>query len=214
MKIFSNLAISLDGKIATRKRELFLLGTKHDHQEMQRLRKKADLILIGASTLRGYKKPNLISGQKRQPINAIVSSSLDGISPRWPFFTDPQIRRVLFVGPNTPAHRLRKFEKTSEIVILNRPTKRAPAATQIVTWCNKNGLKSLLVEGGGAVMWDFTSAHLIQEYHVTLTPKIIGGEKAATLVDGEGFLAKAILNLKLKSQKVIGDEIFLVYEKL
>ncbi len=63
-------------------------------------------------------------------------------------------------------------------------------------------------------MWDFSSAHLIQEYHVTLTPKIIGGATAATLVDGRGFLPKEILNLKLKQCRVIGNEIYLVYQAL
>jgi 5-amino-6-(5-phosphoribosylamino)uracil reductase len=211
MHIFSNLAISLDGKIATRSRELFLLGSRRDHQEMQRLRKLADAILIGATTLRSYKKPNLVNGAKIQPMNALFSSRLDKISPNWPFFQEPTIHRVLFVGPNTPIERLKKFEKKSEIVILKAATKKNPTSLQAVQWLEKKGVKNLLVEGGGAVMWDFSSAHLIQEYHVTLTPKIIGGARSSTLVDGVGFLPKEVLNLKLKQCRVIGDEIYLIY---
>ena len=212
MRVLSNLAMSLDGKIATRSPELFLLGTKRDHQEMQRLRKLADAILIGASTLRSYKKPNVVHNADNQPINALLSSSLERISPKWPFFQESSVKRVLFVGHSATKDRIKKFEKSSEIVVLKPSTKKRPASLQIVDWFEKTGIKTLLVEGGGGVMWDFASAHLIQEYHVTLTPKIVGGEKAPTLVDGLGFLPKEILNLKLQKCRVIGDEIYLIYK--
>src|SRR6478672_6851800 len=52
MFIFSNLAISLDGKIGTRKRNLFPLGTAEDRREMNILRLQCDALLMGASTLR------------------------------------------------------------------------------------------------------------------------------------------------------------------
>jgi 5-amino-6-(5-phosphoribosylamino)uracil reductase len=204
--------MSLDGKIATRSPELFLLGTKRDHQEMQRLRKLADAILIGASTLRSYKKPNVVHNADNQPINALLSSSLERISPKWPFFQESSVKRVLFVGHSATKDRIKKFEKSSEIVVLKPSTKKRPASLQIVDWFEKTGIKTLLVEGGGGVMWDFASAHLIQEYHVTLTPKIVGGVNAPTLVDGLGFLPKEILNLKLQKCQVIGDEIYLIYK--
>ncbi len=211
MRIFSNLAISLDGKIATRSKKLVLLGTQEDHKEMQRLRKQADSILIGASTLRSFKKPNLVFGTKKQPINAILSSQLEGISPRWPFFQEPNLKRVLFVHPKTPVNRLKRFEKSSELIILRPPAPKRSAAIQIAQWFDSQGTKNLLIEGGGGVMWDFTQARLIQEYHVTLTPQLIGGALAPSLVDGAGFLPKHILKLKLKQYRVTQDEIFLIY---
>ena len=54
---------------------------------------------------------------------------------------------------------------------------------------------------------------VIDEYNVTVTPRILGGTEAPTLVDGKGFTPDDVLNLKLKDSRVVGNEIFLVYEK-
>src|SRR4051812_39699086 len=98
MFVFSNLAISIDGKIATASREHFPLGTPADREQMQVLRRECDAVLMGATTLRAFQKPLLAEGASKQPLNVVLSSKLDGISPAWQFFTSPKIRRLLFVG--------------------------------------------------------------------------------------------------------------------
>lgn len=62
-------------------------------------------------------------------------------------------------------------------------------------------------------MWDFVSQNLIDEYHLTLTPKIIGGDDSPTLVEGTGFSPKDILKLKLHRCRRLGDELYLTYRK-
>lgn len=208
--VFSNLAISLDGKIATASREPFSLGTPADRKQMQVLRKECDALLMGASTLRAYKKfcGVLTWPDSRQPANVIISSALEGISPKWPFFTNPALKRVLFITRKTA--RAKAFEKSCQVVLLNPSKEVAP---QIIQALGRLGYRRLLVEGGGGLMWDFAHLNLIDEYHVTLTPKIVGGIGSPTLVEGEGFTPKEILGLKLKKARVLGDEIYLSYQK-
>ena len=62
-------------------------------------------------------------------------------------------------------------------------------------------------------MWDFVQLNLINEYHVTLTPRVIGGTHAPTLVDGAGFTPARVVNLRLKSLRRVKDELYLVYVK-
>lgn len=213
MFIFSNLATSLDGKIATAKRSFFPLGTPEDHKQMQVLRTRCDALLVGASTFRCYKNPSTVAGASKQPINMILSSTLSGFSPKWKFFQATNIQRILFVGPKTPASRIKKFSKTCEVIVLKNPTKKLPIPIQIIRFLEKRGLNRLLVEGGGEVMWDFVRLNLIDEFHVTLTPKIVGGNQSPTLVDGVGFLEKDVLSLKLKQCRIAGDELYLTYSK-
>jgi riboflavin-specific deaminase-like protein len=210
MFVFSNLATSLDGKIASRDREHFYLGTPADRREMQRLRKRADAILMGASTLRAFRAPLAVKDSKRQPLNVIVSSSLARISPDWDFFKRKDIRRVLFTGIATPASRLRKFEGRADIAFFD-PKK--PTVPQILRELASLGVKKLLVEGGGGTMWDFVRGCHLDEFHVTLTPWILGGREAPTLVDGEGFPAKAAQALRLVSSKRVGQELYLTYRR-
>lgn len=213
MFIFSNLATSLDGKIGTRDRGLFLLGTPKDHRMMSVLRAKADAVIMGASTLRSFKGPALVRKSKKQPINIVLSGSLKGLSPRWKFFTERSTQKIVFVGSKAPTARVREFEKVAVVCRLKNPTSKNPTSLQIVKYLEKLGIKKLLVEGGGGLMWDFVQLNLIDEYHVTLTPRLLGGAHAPTLVDGVGFSPNRVVNLRLKSLRRVNDELFLVYTK-
>src|SRR4051812_10629253 len=129
MFVFSNLATSLDGKIATSSRKFFPLGTPEDRNQMQVLRKECDAVLMGATTLRTFRKPLLIRDpafEGEQPINVILSSEMKGISPAWPFFKEKKIRRVIFVSHRADRKKLKPFEKTSQVVVLKKPTTASP----------------------------------------------------------------------------------------
>jgi 5-amino-6-(5-phosphoribosylamino)uracil reductase len=218
MLIFSNLATSLDGKIATTSRVHFPLGTAHDRSLMQKLRRQSDAVLFGASTLRAYRKPCIVGGKaaqglKSQPTNVVLSSALEGISAQWPFFVQEGFRRILFTGAKTDKKLIARFEKRSEVILLKKPTVRLSTAAHIVRALETRGFRRLLIEGGGNVMWDFVREDLIDEYYVTLTPRLLGGSLAPTLVDGSGFKPPEVVNLKLSRCRKIGDELYLVYKK-
>lgn len=216
MTVLSNLATSLDGKIATAERRHFPLGTGADRSQMQVLRAESDVIVMGASTLRAFRRPCRVQGldpsSDRQPANAVVTTRLDGIFPSWPFFEDRSLRRVLFVTGNPSAKTLRAFERTCQIVRLSPRDRMAPARG-LLRELAKLGHRRVLIEGGGSLVWEFARHNLIDEYHVTVTPRILGGTEAPTLVDGPGFSKTQVLNLKLTQCRIVGDELFLVYRK-
>jgi 5-amino-6-(5-phosphoribosylamino)uracil reductase len=210
MFVFSNLAISVDGKIATAGREHFPLGTPADRRQMQVLRKRADAILMGASTLRAWKGPLTVRGARVQPLNVVVSHALEGVSPAWKFFRETSTRRLIFVSSSAKASRLKRFERSSELVALPA---RGPSAPFILRELERRGITRLLVEGGGGVMWDFVERDLLDEVHVTVTPRLLGGTAAPTLVDGAGFSPRDVVNLRLKRVRRLGDELYLVYSR-
>jgi len=209
MEIFSNLAISLDGKIATRGREMIAIGSPADLRLLRTLRNDADTIVYGAEVLRAFRRPCLPENKKHRLVNAVLSRSLSRIDPKWPFFTDDRIDRILYVTEKIPAAKEQAFARSSEIVRINP---RKEIAKQILDDLRKRKNRRVGVEGGGEVMWEFVRKNRIDEYFVTLVPKLIGGRTAPTLVDGDGFDPNAILELRLKKYRKLGDEIFLVYE--
>lgn len=209
--VFSNLATSIDGKIATATREHFPLGTPKDREEMIALRRRSEAILMGASTLRSYQKPLLVSKENLQPLNVILTSELEGLSPDWPFFKSDRIKRLLFVSDQIDRAKLEPFQSSCEFEFIN--SSGGPIAKQVIDGLERRRIKSLLVEGGGNIMWLFAEHDLIDEYHVTVTPRVLGGTEAPTLVDGRGFSADDVVNLKLNECRVVGHEVFLVYSK-
>jgi len=211
MYIYSNLATSIDGKIATADRKYFPMGTAADLKRMLELRAKADVVLFGAGVLRTFKNPCFATPSfRKQPINAVLSSRLEGINPSWPFFKSDKINRILFVSDRAPRATLRKFETSSQIILLNS---LKPVANQVIKKLSARGVKNLLVEGGGEVMWEFVRKNLIDDYFLTLTPRVLGGSRAPTLVDGAGLSVQKSLNLELTQVKRVGDELYLTYRR-
>lgn len=198
MQIFSNLAISLDGKIGFAKRGLYWLGTPEDRREMLRIRARADAVIFGASTFRSH--PKRIPGR----MNVLVSRTLRGIQFHGPEFRDPKTPWVIFCGPG-------RAKALSEKVLPHVRVIEWTGAKAAVSQLRRLGVRALLVEGGGEIMWEFVKYRLIREFHVTLTPKILGGSSAPTLVDGAGFSPGRELKLKLLRARPVKNEIFLTY---
>lgn len=165
---------------------------------------------MGASTIRAFKRPCLAKDSETHPINVVISHKLSGFDPSWPFFKSDKIKRILFYSEAPSREVLNELTQMCELIHLNA---ESPIASQIVKHLTSRGLQSSIVEGGGSVMWDFVSQNLIDEYHVTLTPTLVGGTEAPTLVDGKGFSAQDILKLTLVSHEAVGNEIFLIYRK-
>ena len=68
-------------------------------------------------------------------------------------------------------------------------------AGQVLAHLGECGMKNVLIEGGGSLIWEF--ARYIDEFHVTLTPWLAGGSTAPTLMDGPGFRSGEFLGLRL-----------------
>ena len=217
--IIVNMAVSVDGRINSRTRERFALGSEHDRRLMDVLRERADAVLIGAGTVRhdGHpmllRYPDLVAKRKRRgesahPVNVVLSGDLD--LPVKRFFAGDATRRIIFTTRRATAARIRKFQRVAEVVVL--PGKH-PSAPRVVEELHKRGLKRLILEGGGEVHFPFAKAGLVDEWYITITPRLIGGRNAPSFLDGEGFVKKNHIELELVSLRRVKDELFLRYKK-
>ena len=217
--VIVNMAVSVDGRINSRTRERFALGSEHDRRLMDVLRERADAVLIGAGTVRhdGHpmllRYPDLVAKRKRRgesahPVNVVLSGDLD--LPVKRFFAGDATRRIIFTTRRATAARIRKFQRVAEVVVL--PGKH-PSAPRVVEELHKRGLKRLILEGGGEVHFPFAKAGLVDEWYITITPRLIGGRNAPSFLDGEGFVKKNHIELKLVSLRRVKDELFLRYKK-
>ena len=78
----------------------------------------------------------------------------------------------------------------------------------------KRKVRTLLLEGGGTVNWEFVRHGFVDEVIITLEPYLVGGTDAISLVQGTGFssIAKS-LRLRLKNSSSLGNELVLYYYK-
>jgi riboflavin-specific deaminase-like protein len=218
-KVVVNMAVSVDGRITTRAREHVALGSERDRRLMDELRTRADAVIIGAGTVRHDGHPMVIRyadlrarrvalGKPVHPVNVVMSRSL-AISPRSRFFASQETRRIVFTTSRAPRARVRRFARVAEVVVLPGAT-LAPA--RVLDALHARGLRNVLLEGGGEVHFAFAKAGLVSEIYVTVTPRLIGGKAAPSLLDGAGFLWKDHVRLRLVSARRVGEEMFLRYK--
>jgi riboflavin-specific deaminase-like protein len=213
-----NMAMSVDGKITTYRREEIILGSAHDRRTMDALRAESDAVIVGAGTVKHDGFPILMRhddlrekrtarGLPPHPINVTLSRSLDMPSAK-PFFQHPDTEKIVFTTRAAPAARVKRFAKLAEVVVLSRRT-LSPA--DVLENLHSRGVERVLLEGGGELHWAFAEECVIDDIYVTLTPRLIGGAAAPTILDGKGFLAANHMRLRLVSCERVGDELFLKY---
>jgi len=207
MRVVSNTAVSLDGRINTRERRFTFFGSGRDHARMSRLRSEADAVLVGGATFRNWPQPSLPDEADRgrlrtRPWNVVVTRTLDVPLPP-DFLAEPGIRPLfLSRAASVPAGFPAEVEAWPGDGDLPVPW--------IVEQLARRGVEHLLVEAGGDLLFQFLAADAIDEMHVTLCPLVVGGP-APSLVDGAGFDRGQVRRLDLVSAEVEGDEVFLHY---
>lgn len=208
MKIISNSAISLDGKLTTTANEKVALGSPEDLRRMSVLRNWADAVIVGGRTFRNWpeamipKKEHLTEPyNSKKKLCAIVSRSMD-VPLTASFFCEKSIQPLfLTIRENVP--------DDFPCEVLACDSEITPA--WIIEVLEKRGAQNILIEAGGNLLFQFIRDNVLDEMHVTLCPKLIGGQTSPTLLDGEGFKLPDMRQLKLLKQDIVGDEIFLHY---
>ena len=209
MKVVSNTAISLDGRINTRERRFGSLGSARDHARMSRLRTEADAVLVGGATFRNWPHPSLPDGADRprlagRPWNVVVTRTLKvPVTPE--FLAEPGIRPLFLTRAGSVPDAF-----PAEVETYEGPGNDLPVAWMLDA-LRRRGVQRLLIEAGGDLLFQFFAAGAIDEVFVTLCPLLIGGD-APSLADGAGFTWPQMRHLRLLESEVAGDEIFLSYQ--
>ena len=204
-------AITLDGKLATRIGDS-KLSSKIDKIRVHKLRSKVDAILVGKRTVE-IDDP-LLSVRRiktKNPVRVILDS-------RGTINTNCRILRTCSKIPTIIAvskkagkkdlERLKKFPVT--VIVCGKDKVDIKKLLRIL---KEKKIKNLLIEGGGITNWSFLEENLIDEAIITISPYLLGGSDAPTLVDGNGFstIAKST-KLKLKNVTTMKNEIILHYK--
>jgi riboflavin biosynthesis pyrimidine reductase len=86
---------------------------------------------------------------------------------------------------------------------------------EALAWLRERwNVRRLLCEGGGLLNDAMFRAGLVDELHLTICPRLLGGRDAPTICDGLGFLRlQDAPRLTLVSTRRHRDEIFLVYRR-
>ncbi|HSB56808.1 MAG TPA: 2,5-diamino-6-(ribosylamino)-4(3H)-pyrimidinone 5'-phosphate reductase [Nitrosopumilaceae archaeon] len=208
--VLLSAAVSLDGKIASKTGDS-KLSSKKDLVRVHKLRSNVDAILVGKRTII-HDDPSLtvryVKGQS--PIRIILDSNGSIKSSSKIIQTCRKIPTIIVVTEAISKKNIARLQRHGLEVI--KCGRREINLKKLLHILKKKNIKKLLVEGGGTTNWSFFKNGLIDEIIITLTPFILGGKEAISLVEGDGFskISKS-RSFKLKSIRRIKNELVIRY---
>ena len=201
------LAVSLDGKIATRTKDSRWVTGPESLQRVHELRHEHDAILIGIGTAL-VDDPLLTDRstlpRRRSLVRVVLDDRLELPSDSNLVSTAQQFP-LLVVGNRAANETRAKQLDQKKIEIISSEDRDIVALLEEL---GRRSISSVLVEGGSNVAGFFVDAGLINKATFFIAPKIVGGSEAPTAVGGEG-VERMKDALKLEGVEVIrhGDDI-------
>jgi len=205
-------AVTLDGKIATVSGESQWITGEAARRDAHRLRDRRDAVLVGVGTVLADDPRLTVRGLRggRDPARVVVDSRLrtPPTAQLLPAAGSPA--RTIVAFASAPPARRRALEAAgAELWQLPGPGGRVDLAA-LAARLGREGLLSVLVEGGGQIHASLLAAGLADELRLYVAPLAVGGPAASWLGgDGVATLAAAWRFRWLGAPEPVGDDLVL-----
>ncbi len=186
--IIGKWAMTLDGKIATRARSSRWISGEASRRVVHALRGRVDAIMVGRET--AARDDPLLCASPPGPRTAlrVVLDTHASLSYESRLVRTARETPVLVaIGDTvTESGRRRLTDAGCEVFVCRGDT---PAARldALLAELGRRRLTNVLVEGGGRLLGSLFDAGQIDEVHVFIAPKLIGGIEAVSPIAGRGI---------------------------
>jgi len=190
------MAVSLDGKIATRTGDSRWVTGPEARARAHELRHQYDAIMIGIGT--AIKDDPLLTdrsdrSRRLQLVRIVLDEQLLLPAQSRLVKTTNEAPVIVIAGTGADENRVRELESRGVEIV--RKGNRDPF--ELLDELGRRSVQSLLVEGGSGVAGRFIDAGLVNKVTFFVAPKIVGGSEAPGAVGGVGVeLMKDALQLE------------------
>ena len=211
-RVIVNCAMSADGKIALPTGKQLRISSEEDIARVYKLRNECDAVLVGVGTILSddpkltvketyVKKP-------RQPLRVVLDSK--GRTPPGSLVLNKTANTLII----TAKGHERSFEGSHiEVVGCSVDQQGLLEIPCILELLSQRGIRTLLVEGGGTVIWSFLKKGMVDDLYVYIGPCIIGGKTTPTMATGEGLMREdELITLKIARTQRMGAGVLIHYQ--
>jgi riboflavin biosynthesis pyrimidine reductase len=235
--VIANFVTTLDGVVAFDGEGLSGGGEVSGFYEPDRfvmglLRSLADVVLVGAGTVRAapkhewtarhvhrrsagaYAEFRRASGVTSTEPTTMVVTARGGLDPQHPGLSAADVP-VVVVTSTAGAGRLGALRFGSHVTVEVAGDGDVVPAQDIVALAARVGARVVLCEGGPHVIGDLLAARLLDELFLTVAPQVAGRDETTTrlaLVEGTAFSAGEAPWAALRSVHQASDHLFLRYD--
>ena len=214
-----NVAMSADGKLSTSERRQVKISGSADFSRVDRIKAESDAIMVGIGTVLAddpsltVKSTDLKSARRakglpehpvrivvdsraRTPIDAAILHKGEGV-------------RVIACSEKAEEGKKDGLSRYARIIVAGNDT---VDLTALLSSLHAMGIRTLLVEGGGTLIWGLFRAGLVDRLTCYVGNRVIGGISAPTLADGEGFTREQdFIPLSLEGIERIDEGVLLTW---
>lgn len=203
------MAMSADGRTATRTGDSKWISSEESRGCVHALRAEFDAVMVGAGTVQ-KDDPELTShGKGRDPIRIIIDGKLK-TPPGSRVLAKRDGKTIIAASGLAPKARIRRIAEDSGAHVFVCGKKKVDLRT-LVGALGAMGMKRILIEGGSGLNASALDEGVVDRIYFFIAPKIIGGERARGVIGGMGASRiKDAIRLGDMKTKKIGQDILLV----
>lgn len=213
--------MTADGKISTKNLTPSQFTSPADKARLGEIRAQHDAILAGRGTVSADTMSMRISSEKLradrvqrglppEPLRVVISNA-GKIDPLWKIFQHTGSPIVILSTTRMPQKLRATLAPLCDLHLYESAFVPLPAALSMLR--AEYGVKSLVCEGGGALLRSLAAAGFLDEIHLTLAPVLFGGAAAPTLTGLPGDFLPRPLEFRLVKMTPSGDECVLHFKR-
>jgi len=205
--------MSADGKIALPTKKQLKISCEEDIERMFKLRNQSDAVLVGINTILSD-NPKLTVKEKyvnnpKQPIRIILDSNCK--TPLDALAVNKQAKTLII----TSGKCSKKFNDNVEVIQCKTDKEGFIELKSLLDLLYNRKIKTLMVEGGSTVIWNFLYQRLVDDFYVYMAPIIVGGINTPTMANGKGIEdIDELISLKIVNLKRLGPGVLFHFKMI
>jgi diaminohydroxyphosphoribosylaminopyrimidine deaminase/5-amino-6-(5-phosphoribosylamino)uracil reductase len=186
--IIAKWAMTLDGKTATRTGSSRWISNQQSRAVVHQIRGRVDAVIIGRGTAE-IDDPQLTARPPgpRTAVRIVIDTRASLSSESRLVQSAGEVPVIVAAGPEAPASERARLETAGCEVFVLEAEGREERLRRLFEELGRRRLTNVLIEGGGRLTGSLLDARLIDEVHVFIGSKMVGGAEAPGPVAGHGI---------------------------
>lgn len=187
--VIAKWAMTLDGKLASRSGCSHWISNDRSRAVVHAIRGRVDGIIVGIGTALAD-DPQLTARPPgaRTATRIILDSQARLPSESQLVRTANQVPVLVAAGPEAPPDAASRLVSAGCEIVVCSGRDYGSRLKELLAELGRRRMTNVLVEGGARVLAAMFDKELIDEVHVFVAPKLIGGETAISPLGGEGWV--------------------------